>query len=227
IWFAGIIIAQCTGMTDWSPISGMALLTVVLVLLLAGSGAVVGAVLIGAALCVAITLAADMMGDMKTGYLVGAIPKRQQLVELSVVWIGPIICMLTIWLIAQTNMKTVGIAMGPGTETTAPQAQALQAVITGVQGGEMPYALYGFGALLGALLGLGSFSGLGVLIGLSMYLPFIYIATYGVGCLIQMFVAKIKGQTWAEDWGVPFCAGLIVGESILALLINIYVLVAS
>jgi uncharacterized oligopeptide transporter (OPT) family protein len=227
IWFAGIIIAQCTGMTDWSPISGMALLTVVLMLLLAGSGAVVGAVLIGAALCVAITLAADMMADMKTGYLVGAIPKRQQIVELSVVWIGPIICMLTIWLIAQTNMKTVGIAMGPGTETTAPQAQALQAVITGVQGGEMPYALYGFGALLGALLGLGSFSGLGVLIGLSMYLPFVYIATYGIGCLIQMFVAKIKGQTWAEDWGVPFCAGLIVGESILALMINIYVLVAK
>ena len=40
IWFAGIIIAQATGMTDWSPISGMALLTVVLVLLLAGTGAV-------------------------------------------------------------------------------------------------------------------------------------------------------------------------------------------
>ncbi|MEM1423174.1 MAG: OPT/YSL family transporter [Planctomycetota bacterium] len=48
IWFAGIIIAQCTGMTDWSPISGMALLTVVLVMLLGGPGGVVGAVLIGA-----------------------------------------------------------------------------------------------------------------------------------------------------------------------------------
>lgn len=77
IWFAGIIIAQATGMTDWSPISGMALLTVVLVLLLSGTGAVVAAVLIGAALCVAITLAADMMGDLKTGYLVGAAPRRQ------------------------------------------------------------------------------------------------------------------------------------------------------
>jgi len=227
IWFAGIIIAQCTGMTDWSPISGMALLTVVLVLLLAGSGAVVGAVLIGAALCVAITLAADMMADMKTGYLIGALPRRQQTVELCVVWIGPIVCMLTIWLIAAANMSEYGVAMGPDTPTPAPQAQALQAVITGVQGGEMPYALYGFGALLGALLGLGSFSGLGVLIGLSMYLPFIYIATYGVGCLIQMFVAKIKGREWAESWGVPFCAGLIVGESLLALLFNIIILVRS
>jgi hypothetical protein len=84
IWFAGIIIAQCTGMTDWSPISGMALLTVVLVMLLAGTGAVVGAVLIGAALCVAVTLAADMMSDLRTGHLVGAQPKRQQIVEMAV-----------------------------------------------------------------------------------------------------------------------------------------------
>jgi uncharacterized oligopeptide transporter (OPT) family protein len=227
IWFAGIIIAQCTGMTDWSPISGMALLTVVLVLLLAGSGAVVGAVLIGAALCVAITLAADMMGDLKTGYLVGAQPRRQQIVEIAVVGIGPVIAMLTVLLIASANLKQYGVALGPETPTVAPQAQALQAVITGVQGGEMPYALYGVGTVLGALLGLGSFSGLGVLVGLSMYLPFIYIATYGIGCVVQMITARVKGRIWAEDKGVPFCAGLIVGESILALLINIIVLLRT
>lgn len=224
IWFAGIIIAQCAGMTDWSPISGLALLTVVLVLLLGGTAAVVSAVLVGAALCVAITLAADMMGDMKTGYLVGAKPLRQQVVELLVVGIGPIVCMLTVVLIAESNMKQFGIAMGPGTDTVAPQAQALQAVVIGVQGGEMPYALYGVGALLGVLLGLGAFSGLGVLIGLSMYLPFQYIATYGIGCVINMIVAKIFGKERAEGWGVPFCAGLIVGESILQLGINIVVL---
>lgn len=224
IWFAGIIIAQCTGMTDWSPISGMALLTVVLVMLLAGTGAVVGAVLIGAALCVAITLAADMMADLRTGHLVGASPKRQQIVELCVVAIGPVIAMLVVLVIAEANRKSFGVPLGPGTPTSAPQAQALQAVITGVQGGEMPYALYGFGALLGALLGLGAFSGLGVLVGLSMYLPFYYIATYGVGCLINMGLARAKGRRWTEEWGVPFAAGLIVGESILALIINMYVL---
>jgi uncharacterized oligopeptide transporter (OPT) family protein len=227
IWFAGIIIAQCTGMTDWSPISGMALLTVVLVMILAGTGAVVGAVLIGATLCVAITLAADMMGDLKTGYLVGAKPRRQQTVEMVSVAIGPVICMLTLTLIAAVNMKQTGIAMGPGTPTTAPQAQALQAVITGVQGGDMPYALYGLGAALGMLLGLGSFAGLGVLVGLSMYLPFLYISTYGIGCLLNMLVSKIKGRSWAEEWGVPLAAGLIVGESLLQLTINIIVLAAG
>ncbi len=227
IWFAGIIIAQCTGMTDWSPISGMALLTVVLVLLLAGSGAVIGAVMLGVALCVAITLAADMMADLKTGYLVGAKPIRQQAVELSVVGIGPVVSMLVVLLIVNVNMQQVGVPLGPGTETTAPQAQALQAVITSVQGGEAPYMLYGLGAALGAFLGLGAFSGLGVLVGLSVYLPFQYISTYGIGCVIAMVLTAAKGRRFVEEWGIPFAAGLIVGESILALILNILILSAG
>jgi uncharacterized oligopeptide transporter (OPT) family protein len=224
IWFAGIIIAQCSGMTDWSPISGMALLTVVLVMMLAGPGDVVSAVLIGAALCVAITCASDMMGDLKTGYLVGAQPRRQQVLEVATAVIGPLITMATLVLIVGANMAQTGIPIGPGTPTEAPQAQALRAVVVGVQGGEMPYALYGLGALLGILLGLGAFPGLGVLVGLSMYLPFMYILTYGVGCVANLVVGRIQGRAWAEAWGVPLCAGLIVGEAILALVINSVVL---
>lgn len=225
IWFAGIIIAQCTGMTDWSPISGMALLTVVLIMLLGGPGGVVGAVLIGAALCVAITCAADMMADLKTGYLVGAMPRRQQTVELLATGIGPLITMGVLLIIVATNQQKFGIPIGPGTDTVAPQAQALEAVITGVQGGAMPYALYGFGALIGGLLGLGAFAGLGVLVGLSIYLPMLYISTYGIGCLINMFVSKIKGPKWAEEWGVPLAAGFIVGDALLALGVNSAVLI--
>ncbi|XHC27250.1 OPT/YSL family transporter [Phycisphaerales bacterium ac7] len=227
IWFAGIIIAQCTGMTDWSPISGMALLTVVLVMVLSGPGGVLGAVLIGAALCVAITCAADMMADLKTGYLVGAVPKRQQTVELIFTGIGPVITMIVLLVIVVGNQAKFGVPIGPGTDTSAPQAQALQAVITGVQGGAMPYALYAFGTVLGALLGLGAFSGLGVLVGLSMYLPFAYIATYGVGCVINIIVSKIKGARWAEEWGVPLAAGFIVGDAVLALGINAIVLLGG
>ncbi len=227
IWFAGIIISQCTGMTDWSPISGMALITVVLVMVLAGVGDQLGAVMIGAALCVAITCAADMMADLKTGYIVGAQPKRQQTFELISTGIGPVISMMVLLLIAAANIEKFGIAMGPGTDTTAPQAQALQAIITGVRGESMPYMLYGLGALAGALLGLGSFSGLGVLVGLSMYLPMNYIATYGVGCIINICIAKWKGRGWAEEWGVPLAAGFIVGDALLGLSVNFVVLLQS
>jgi uncharacterized oligopeptide transporter (OPT) family protein len=224
IWFAGIIIAQCTGMTDWSPISGMALITIVLVLVLAGRADVIGALIIGVALCVAITLASDMMADLKTGYIVGAQPKRQQAVEMFMGALGPFVSMFTLLIIAQANMAKFGVPMGAGTDTTAPQAQALQAIITGVQGGDMPYILYAGGAIMGAVLGLGAFAGLGVLVGLSMYLPMFYIATYGVGCVINMLVSKAKGRTWAEEWGVPVAAGFIVGDALLALSVNLVVL---
>ena len=224
IWFAGIIIAQCTGMTDWSPISGMSLLTAEPVMLLSGTDAAVSAVLLGAALCVAMSCAADMMADLKTGYIVGGIPRRQQALEIATAALGPVITMATLVLIAGVNMKQYGAPIGPDTPTAAPQAQALEVVIEGVKGGELPYTLYGLGAALGALLGMGAFAGLGVLVGLSMYLPFFYILTYGVGCVANIVIGKIKGRAWAEEWGVPFCAGLIVGEAILALLINAIVL---
>ena len=184
-------------------------------------------VLIGAALCVAITCAADMMADLKTGYIVGAIPKKQQIVELIFTGIGPLISMLVLLLIVQANMEKFGIPIGVGTDTTAPQAQALQAVIHGIRGESMPYMLYGLGALAGALLGLGSFAGLGVLIGLSMYLPMNYIATYGIGCIISIIVAKVKGRTFAEEWGVPLAAGFIVGDALLGLSVNLVVLMQS
>lgn len=217
IWFAGVIIAQCAGMTDWSPISGLALVTVVLVMLLTGTGHVLAAVLLGVALCTAITLAADMMGDLKTGYLVGSKPIKQQTIEICVVGLGPAICMLTLLVIAQTN------ELG-GIDVPAAQADALRSVVLGVQGGELPYALYAMGGLMGVLLGIGGFAGLGVLVGLSVYLPFIYIATYGIGCVLNMLTTMSKGRRFTEEWGVPFAAGLIVGEAVPALIINIIIL---
>ena len=169
-------------------------------------------------------VAADMMADLRTGHLVGATPRKQQMVELMTTWLGPIVCMGTLVLIASVNMKSVGVPLGPGTDTAAPQAQALQAVIMGVRGGDMPYALYGLGGALGMLHGLGGNAGRGVLVGLSMYLPFIFSSTYGIGCGINILASTVFGKRRAEEYGVPLAAGFIVGESLLALGINIIVL---
>ena len=65
---------------------------------------------------------------------------------------------------------------------------------------------------------------LAVLVGLSVYLPFIYIATYGVGCVLNMFTTMSKGRRFTEEWGVPLAAGLIVGEAVPALIVNIIIL---
>ena len=165
------------------------------------------------------------MADLRTGYIVGSIPKRQQIVELLTTWIGPVVCMLTVLLIAQATTENSGRPMGEGTDIPAAQAVALHSIITGVQGGDLPYVLYGLGGLLGIFMGLGSFPGLGVLVGLSMYLPFMYISTYGIGCIANMVIGKVKGRAWAEEWGVPFAAGLIVGEAVLSLVINALIVI--
>ncbi len=214
IWFAGIVIAQCTGMTDWSPISGMALLTVMICLLLTGNQ-VTAAVTIGAAVCVAITLAADMMQDLKTGFAVGSTPIRQQFLEMCVVWIGPIVALAVVWLLASRNLEQYGVAFAGDTDLPAAQAVTLEAGIDAIRGGEAPYHLYGMGAFMGALLSLSGIAGLGVLVGLSMYLPLGYLLPYGLGCLLQMLCKRIRGAAWTEAWGVPFAAGMLVGEGLL------------
>ena len=220
MWFAGIVIAQCTGMTDWSPISGMALLTVMICLVLTGNQ-VLSAVMIGAAVCVSITECADMMQDLKTGHLVGGSPLRQQFLELCVAWIGPGVCLGVVYILAQNNFDQFGVYFGEGTTTQAPQAAALGGAIDGIRGGDAPVSLYGMGGVLGALLSFTGIAGLGVLVGLSMYLPLMYLLPYGLGCLIQMVFAKVKGASWTESWGVPFAAGMIVGEGLLGVVFAI------
>ncbi len=211
IALAGLVVAQATGMTDWSPISGLALLSVVVFLLL---GKEVGAaILIGAAVCVAIGECADMMQDLKTGHLVGAMPIRQQTVELAFVAIGPVVCLAVLHVLAS------GPGIGPESKLNliAPQAQAVVATVDAVEAGAVPWAKYGGGAAIGGLLSLSGFPGLGVLVGLSMYLPLPYILTYGLGCLLQVAAARVVGRRAAEDWGLPFAAGLLAGEPFVVL----------
>ena len=224
MWFAGIVIAQCTGMTDWSPISGMALVTVMICLVMTDME-VVPSVLVGAAVCVAITLCADMMQDLKTGHMVGGLPLRQQFLELCVVWIGPLVCLGVLWVLAESNIKEYGVAFGGETGLEAPQAVALQGAIDGIRGSDAPYPLYAMGGLMGAVLSLSGLAGLGVLVGLSMYLPLAYLLPYGLGCVLQMLCKRLKGAAWTESWGVPMAAGFLVGDGILGVafaMINVF-----
>lgn len=196
MWLAGVIVAQCTGMTDWSPVSGLALLAVTVVLVVSG-GSVGLAVMIGAAVCVAISQGADMMTDLKTGHLVGSRPVRQQAMQLAVSWIGPVISVLTVYLIWET------MGFGPGTNIPATQAVALQQMIEAIQGGQVPVDKYAVGALVGALLTFATGGGLGVLVGLSMYLPVNYILPYGVGCALSMIAARRPGgKQWIANVGM-------------------------
>ena len=57
--------------------------------------------------------------------------------------------------------------------------------------------------------------GLGVMVGLSMYLPFSYMILFGLGGVTNILVRRFKGARFAEDKGVPLAAGFIVGDALI------------
>ena len=220
IWLvlAGLVVAQATGMTDISPLSGMSLIGVTLMYFVSGGNSVV-AITLGVAVCVGVGQCADMMSDLRAGHLIGAQPRRQQLAQLSVGWVGVPVALSVLALLWGD-----GGGFGPGTSLGAPQGDALQGILNGLSQGDAPLDKYAAGALVGLVLGLHPVSGLGVLIGLAMYLPFEVTVTYAIGCAIAMGLQRVKSKEWMSDSLVPFAAGLIIGEaltSITAVLIRL------
>jgi uncharacterized oligopeptide transporter (OPT) family protein len=84
----------------------------------------------------------------------------------------------------------------------------------GLSTGDVPLDKYGAGAIIGGGLGLFPISGLGVLVGLAMYLPFYITVTYGIGCLISIHLLKRHGTEWVGTTLVPVAAGFIIGEAL-------------
>ena len=218
---AGLVVAQATGVTDISPLSGMSLIGVTLMYFLSGGDSVV-AVILGVAVCVGIGQCADMMSDLKAGHLIGASPRSQQLAQLALSWVGVPVAIGVLYLLWTPE----GGGFGPGAASglSAPQGDALQGILKGLASGDAPLDKYLGGAVIGLSLGAFPMSGLGVLVGLAMYLPFSVTLTYAVGSVIAIALERSKGSAWISTSLVPFAAGLIIGEaltSITAVLIRL------
>ncbi|MBV71228.1 MAG: hypothetical protein CMH52_07740 [Myxococcales bacterium] len=211
IWLAlaGLIVAQATGMTDISPLSGMSLIGVTLMFFMSGGNAV-SAIILGVAVCVGIGQCADMMGDLKAGHLVGAQPRKQQLAQFAVGWLGVPVAVGVLFFL----WNSVGFGSDINPELSAPQGDALAQVIKSLGEGAAPLDKYLGGAAIGLGLGLFPVPGLGVLIGLAMYLPFSITLTYGIGCLGSIYLSRRKGQEWIGSTLVPIAAGFIIGEAV-------------
>ena len=211
IWMAGIILSEAIGRTNWSPLSGMTLVGITLLIVLTHGlergDSIVAAIMVGAATCVAMSQATDLMLDLKTGYLVGASPRMQQIGQFAGAWLGPIVVIFVIF--ALNEAYTLGSERLP-----APQAQALASTVDGILGGDVPIQKYGAGAILGGILS-AVMGGLGITVGLGFYLPFNIVLTYSLGTLGRELADRLKGKTWADQVGIPIAAGLIVGEALV------------
>jgi uncharacterized oligopeptide transporter (OPT) family protein len=215
IWagIASLIVAQSVGLSDIAPISGMALVTVFLMMILL-DGHIIAAITLTMGISVAINQGADMMQDLKTGFLIGSKPIYQQIAQLSFAWLGVLISVGVLYVLWQSGVNGQG-GFGAGTALPAPQGSTLMSLISAVQTDSVPTDKFIFGGIVGAILTLVPIGGLGVLIGLAMYLPFSITLGYGIGCIINMSLEKYYGYAFIEKVLVPLASGLIIGEALV------------
>jgi len=172
-----------------------------------GPGAQAGVLTVGTIVAVAASKAGDISQDLKTGWLVGATPARQQLGQL----IG---AAFACWAVAATVML-LGTAYEFGSpEIPAPQATLMKTIIEGVLSGALPWdlVLTGAGLSIGAMLC--GVSGLAFAIG--VYLPLASMAALFVGGCMRAMVERDRPPLaeGASDRGVLAASGLVAGEGL-------------
>lgn len=204
-----------------NPVSGMAIATLLfstLCLKVTGDTGVhgmKGAIAIGSVICIIAAMAGDTSQDLKTGYILGATPKKQQIGEL----IGAVVSAVTIGGV----LVLLDSAWGFGTtELAAPQATLMKMIIEGVMEGNLPWALVFIGVFIAIVVEILGISVLPVAIGL--YLPLELSATIMIGGVIRWFVDKKKAdkeENKDANSGILFCSGMIAGEGLVGILLAI------
>ena len=210
-----------------NPVSGMTIATLLVTAMIlkatgqVGQAGMTAAIAIGSVICITAAIAGDTSQDLKTGYIVGATPWRQQIGELigvvaSAVAIGAILYLLN-------------AAWGYGsTELPAPQATLMKMIVEGVMGGNLPWTLVFAGAFIGIVVEVLGIPVLPFAVGL--YLPIHLSTPMMIGGLVRLFLEKKKGMDEKAkkdmlDNGVLYCSGLIAGEGLVGILLAVFAII--
>ena len=218
-FFFGAVSSRMVGLVGSSnnPVSGMAIATLLFATLClkatgdTGSHGMLGAISIGSIICIVAAMAGDTSQDLKTGFILGATPKKQQIGEL----IGAVISAFTIGGV----LILLDSAWGFGTkDLAAPQATLMKMIVEGVMDGNLPWALIFIGIFIAVTVEVLGIPVLPVAIGL--YLPLELSSTIMLGGIIRYFSDKKKKESEAGA-GVLFCSGMIAGEGLVGILLAI------
>ena len=220
-FFFATVSSRMVGLVGSSnnPVSGMAIATLLiatLILKITGSTGVAGmcsAIAIGSIICIVSAIAGDTSQDLKTGYLLGATPKKQQ--------IGEVIGVIAAALAIGGTLYLLDSAWGFGSdELAAPQATLMKLIIEGVMGGNLPWALVFTGVFIAVVV---EIIGIPVLpFAIGIYLPVQLNACIMVGGLVRLVLEKIKYKNENHKQGVIndgilFCSGMIAGEGLVGI----------
>ena len=225
-FFFATVSSRMVGLVGSSnnPVSGMAIATLLIAtLILTFTGAegpegYAAAIAIGSIICIVSAIAGDTSQDLKTGYLLGSTPKKQQIAEV----IGVVAAALAIG----GTLYLLDAGFGFGTEAlAAPQATLMKMIIEGVMSAELPWNLVIVGALIAVVV---EIIGIPVLpFAIGIYLPVQLNACIMVGGLIRLAFDKMKfkgdedKKKAVTNDGILFCSGMIAGEGLVGILLAV------
>ncbi len=223
-FFFATVSSRMVGLVGSSnnPVSGMAIATLLFSTLIlkaageAGSHGMQAAIAIGSIICIVSCMAGDTSQDLKTGYLLGATPKKQQIGEL----IGTIAAAIAIGGV----LYLLNSAWGFGsTELSAPQATLMKMLVEGVMNGNLPWGLIFIGIFIAIAVEILRIPVLPVAIGL--YLPLELSTCIMLGGLIRLFLKKRKlseeDKKRKLNNGILFSSGMIAGEGLVGIFLAI------
>ena len=227
-FFFATVSSRLVGLVGSSnnPVSGMTIATLLIATLIlkstgmAGREGMTGAITIGAVICIVAAIAGDASQDLKTGYILGATPRKQQYAEFigvlaSAVAIGGVLSLLH-------------MAWGYGSaELPAPQAMLAKMVVEGVMNANLPWVLVIAGAgiaLVAQILGIPVLP-----FAVGLYLPIHLNAGIMAGGVARWFFERKKARTEAEkdtiSRGILFTSGMIAGEGIIGILLAVFAII--
>ncbi|WP_422657213.1 OPT family oligopeptide transporter [Paenibacillus sp. EC2-1] len=208
-----------------SPVSGMTIATLLIVTFvfkltgLTGMTGMVASLTVGAIVCVALAVSGDISQDLKTGYLVGGTPWKQQVAMM----IGVLVSGLVIGFILSVLNESYGLG---SEDLPAPKAVLMRIIVEGIMAGNLPWELIFIGAasaIVFELLGLNSLT-----IAVGIYLPIHVSTPIMVGGLVRWLIERLSRKNEAKlrarvETGTLLASGLIAGESLIGVIIAVLI----
>ena len=226
-FFFATVSSRMVGLVGSSnnPVSGMTIATLLVASLILKAAGTVGragmtaAIAIGGVICIIAAIAGDTSQDLKTGYILGATPKKQQ--------IGELIGVLASSIAIGGVLYLLDAAWGYGSaELPAPQATLMKLIVEGVMGGNLPWTLVGVGVFVAIIAEILGIPVLPFAIGL--YLPIHLSVPMMIGGGVKWLVEKLKKgdeQKVAVENGILYSSGLIAGEGMVGILLAIFAII--
>ena len=221
-----------------NPVSGVTIATIgltalVLVPVMGGDhpAGPAAALLIGAVVCCAAAMGGDNLQDLKTGYVVGSTPWKQQIMQVVGVATAAVV-IVPVLVLLQAKYGIGQVTAEHPHPLSAPQAMLMAGLARGVFGGTLPWELVGLGAAIGIavilvdrrLAARGSDFRMPVLaVALGMYLPLRLSAAILAGGLVGALARRTAGEPTepGSSRGLLFAAGLVTGEALMGILLAV------